>query len=252
MSPLARDVILAGAGILAGIVGTAGGITTLVSYPALLLVGVPALPAAIANTVAVVACWPGSALSSRPELVGRWAWLGRWTGVTVLGGIAGAVLLLTTPPGVFERLVPYLLLAGSVALVAQGRLRAAAGARLGGSTPILLAAGLFFVSLYNGYFGAGAGVLTLVLLLVLVDPQLVRANALKNMLIGAASIISAATFALSGSVRWLDVLPLAGGLFGGSLLGPIVARHLPSPLLRWAVALMGLGFAIRLLVVAPT
>lgn len=248
MTPLVRDAILAGAGLLAGIVGTAGGITSLVSYPALLLVGVPPLPAAVVNTVAVVACWPGSALSSRPELLGRWTWLARWTAVTVLGGIAGAVLLLTTPRGVFARLVPFLLLAGSLALVAQGRLRGAADARLGAATPLLLAAGLFLISLYNGYFGAGAGVLTLVLVLVLVDHQLVRANALKNMLIGAASIVSAVTFAASGSVRWLDVLPLAAGLFLGALLGPAVARRLPARLLRWAVALMGVGFAIRLLV----
>ncbi|MBO0708160.1 MAG: sulfite exporter TauE/SafE family protein [Candidatus Dormibacteraeota bacterium] len=242
----AEAALLVLAGVLAGIVGTAGGITTLVSYPALLLVGVPPLAASVANTVAVVACWPGAALSSRPELVGRWGWLARWAAVTVLGGVAGAVLLLTTPPGLFARLVPYLLLAGSVALVAQGRLSAAATARLGAATPFLLAGGLFLVSLYNGYFGAGSGVLTLVLLLVLVEPDLVRANALKNMLIGAASIISAATFAFSGSVRWLDVLPLALGLFVGSLLGPVVARRLPSWLLRWAAALMGLGFAIRL------
>jgi uncharacterized protein len=238
--------VLTGAGVLAGIVGTAGGITTLVSYPALLLAGVPPLPASIANSVAVVACLPGAALSSRPELVGRWGWLLRWVPAAVLGGIAGAVLLLTTPPGVFARLVPFLLAGGSVALAAQGWVRGAASAHLGRVTPVLVGTGLFLASLYNGYFGAGSGVLTLVLLLVLVDPRFVHANALKNMLIGAACVVSAVTFTLSGRVRWPAVLPLALGLFVGSLLGPPVARRLPSWLLRWAVALMGAGFAIRL------
>ncbi len=242
---VAGAALLAGAGVLAGIVGTAGGITTLVSYPALLLVGVPPLPASVSNTVAVVACWPGAALSSRPELVGRWGWLLRWAGVAVLGGVAGAVLLLTTPPGVFARVVPFLLAGGSVALVAQGWLRPA-GARMRRVTPFLLAPGLFLTALYNGYFGAGSGVLTLVLLLMLVERGLVQSNALKNMLIGVASIVSAATFALSGQVRWLDVLPLALGLFVGSLIGPVVARRLPPWLLRWAVALLGLAFAVRL------
>lgn len=246
MSPVTGAALLAGAGVVAGIVGTAGGITTLVSYPALLLVGVPPLSASIANSVAVPAVLPGAALSSRPELVGRWGWLLRWVPVAIVGGIAGAILLLTTPPGVFARLVPFLLAGGSVALAAHGWMRGAAAARLGRVTPVLVGAGLFLTSLYNGYFGAGSGVLTLVLMLVLVDHRFVHANALKNMLIGAASIVSAATFALSGRVRWLDVLPLAIGLFAGSLLGPPVARRLPSWLLRWAVALMGAGFAIRL------
>ena len=245
MPSVAGAALLAGAGVVAGIVGTAGGITTLVSYPALLLAGAPPLAASVSNTVAVVACWPGAALSSRPELAGRWRWLFRWSGVAVLGGIAGAVLLLTTPPGLFARIVPFLLAGGSVALVAQSRLRPTE-ARLGGVTPWLLALGLFLTSLYNGYFGAGSGVLTLVLLLVLVERGLIQANALKNMVIGVASIVSAATFVLFARVRWLDVVPLALGLFVGSLLGPVVARRLPSWLLRWAVALMGLGFAIRL------
>lgn len=246
MPPVAGAAILAGAGVLAGIVGTAGGITTLVSYPALLLVGVPPLPASIANSVAVVACLPGAALSSRPELLGRWGWLLRWVPAVVLGGVAGAVLLLTTPPGVFARLVPFLLAAGSVALAAQTWLPDEVGVRLGRATPVLLGVGLFLVSLYNGYFGAGSGVLTLVLMLVLVDHRFVYANALKNVLIGVACIVAAITFALSGRVPWPDVVPLAVGLFLGSLVGPLVARRLPSWILRWAVALMGIGFAIRL------
>ncbi len=243
---MAGAALLTGAGVLAGIVGTAGGITTLVSFPALLLAGVPPLPASIANSVAVVACLPGAALSSRPELVGRWGWLLRWVPAVIAGGVVGAALLLTTPPGVFARLVPFLLAGGSVTLVAQGWLRGRARARLGRVTPVLVGAGLFLTSLYNSYFGAGSGVLTLVLLLVLVDPRFVHANALKNILIGAACVVSAVAFGLSGRVRWLDVLPLAAGLFVGSLLGPLVARRLPPWLLRWTVALMGAGFAIRL------
>src|SRR5690242_15104792 len=97
---------LVAAGGLAGLVGSAGGITSLVSYPALLAVGLPALAASVANSVALVACWPGSALSSRPELRGTARRLGQWIGVAGVGGAAGALLLRSTPPGVFERIVP--------------------------------------------------------------------------------------------------------------------------------------------------
>lgn len=244
----AGDVaLLAVAGVVAGLVGTAGGITSLVSYPALLAAGLPALAANVANIVALVACWPGAALASQPELRGRGPWLRRWTPVAALGGIAGSVLLLFTPPGVFARVVPFLVAAGSLALLAQPRLavrhRERSGGRLGG---LVLPLGLVALSVYNGYFGAGAGVMILALLLITAEPHLPTANALKNMLLGAAAVVSAVAFAAFGPVEWAAVVPLGAGLFTGSALGPSVTRRLPPDVLRSLVALLGLGLAVRL------
>src|ERR1700761_4462128 len=112
------------AGAAAGLIGSAGGITSLISYPALLAVGLPALPANIANNVALVACWPGSALASKPELHGKAPWLSRWTPVAVVGAATGSTLLLLTPSGVFARVVPFLVAAGSLALLLEPRLTA--------------------------------------------------------------------------------------------------------------------------------
>src|SRR3569833_4747090 len=112
-------LFLVAAGVLAGVVGTGGGITSLVSYPALLAVGLSPLNADVANLVALVACWPGSALSSRRELAGSGRWLARGLPLAALGAAAGAILLLTTQSGVFERLVPILLAAGSLAQLLQ-------------------------------------------------------------------------------------------------------------------------------------
>ncbi len=112
-----QAALLLGVGALAGIVGTAGGITSLVSYPALLAVGLPALSANVANIVALVSCWPGSALASRPELDGKGPWLVRWAPVSAAGGVAGAALLLSTPAGVFAKIVPFLVAGGSIALL---------------------------------------------------------------------------------------------------------------------------------------
>lgn len=237
---------LLAAGALAGFVGSAGGITSLVSYPALLAVGLPALPASIANIVANVACWPGSALSSGPELRGRVVWLRRWTAVAAVGGAAGAVLLLATPPGVFERIVPALIAGGSLALLFEPRLTGWRRARGGGDGRVALPLGLLVLSLYNGYFGAGAGVMTLTLMLLLVEQRLPVANALKNMLIGAATLVPAAIFALAGSVDWVAAACLALGMFIGSNLGPRVARRLPGDSLRLLIALLGLGLAVEL------
>ena len=244
------DLFIAAAGLVAAVVGTAGGITSLVSYPALLAAGVPPLPANVANIVALVACWPGSALASRPELDGRARWVGRWAIVTAAGGALGAVLLLLTPSGEFRVVVPFLVVAGSLSLLLQPRLAELRRRRAGGDEPGTrrtgLFAGLLSVSAYGGYFGAGSGVLTLSLLLHTVDPHLARANALKNMLIGATSVVSALVFVAVGTVRWTVVLPLATGLFAGSLIGPRVARGVPAPALRWLVALLGIGLAVWL------
>ncbi len=239
----AVDVVLvAAAGVLAGIVGTAGGITSLVSYPALLAVGVPALSANVANIVALVTCGPGAALASRPELAGRVCWVWRWSLAAAAGGTAGAVLLLLTPAGSFSRIVPYLVALGSVALLVQPQVSALREAHERGNTAVLLT-GLLLISAYSGYFGAGSGVLTLALILFTVDNQLARANALKNVIVGVATAISALVLVLAGPVDWTATLPLAAGLFTGSLIGPKIARHVPAGILRWLVALVGLGLA---------
>jgi uncharacterized protein len=240
------DVALAGAGILAGIVGTAGGITSLISYPALLWAGVPALQASVVNIVSVVACWPGSAVASRPELRGRGPWLRRWATVSAAGGMAGSVLLLATPAGTFTRVVPFLVAAGSLTLLLRPGATAARGEAGHGAGRLLLPCGVIALSVYNGYFGAGSGVMLLALMLAATEPGMARANALKNMLVGAASIASALTFTLLARIDWAVVAPLAAGMLAGSTAGPVVARHMPPGLLRWLVALTGLGLAFRL------
>jgi uncharacterized membrane protein YfcA len=234
------------AGTAAGLIGSAGGITSLISYPALLAVGLPALSANLANNVALVGCWPGSALASKPELHGKAAWLWRWTAVAAAGGAAGAVLLLLTPSGVFARIVPFLVAAGSLALLFEPRIRAWRQRRGAQNNKLALTAGLVAFSLYNGYFGAGAGVMILTLLLVLVDRELPTANALKNMLIGATSVVAATIFAFCGSVDWSAAVPLGLGMLAGSRIGPLVARRLPARLLRRMIFVLGMMLAIYL------
>src|ERR1700689_4869342 len=118
MTP-AGTILLLAAGAAAGIVGSAGGTASLISYPALLAVGLPPLTANVTNAVAFVAAWPCSALGSRTELRGQGHWLRRQAPLAVAGSAAGAVLLLVTPGQVFDRVVPFLLALAALALLLQ-------------------------------------------------------------------------------------------------------------------------------------
>jgi uncharacterized protein len=245
MLPALDTAALVAAGLTAGAIGTAGGITSSISYPALLAVGLPALPASIANNIALVACWPGSAVASQPELHGRGGWLRRWSLVALAGGGTGAALLLATPGATFARIVPFLIAGASLVLLIEPRLRA--WRRHDHNRGSLgLAAALFVISAYNGYFGGGAGIMVLTLMLVLVDQQIASANALKNMLIGASQVVCATVFVLGGSVIWAAALPLGAGMLAGSTLGPRVARRLPAHVLRLLIVLIGFALAVRL------
>ena len=242
----ARAALLLGAGALAGIVGSAGGTASLISYPALLAVGLPPLPANITNAVAFVAAWPGSALGSRPELRGQGPWLQRWAPLTAAGSAAGAALLLVTPAA-FDRVVPFLLAFAALALLLQPAVTAWLARRpAGGGRRLLLPGGLLAAAVYDGYWGAGAGVMTLALLMITTGQQPARCNALKNMLLGIADVSCCIVFILCWRVDWAAAAPMAAGFLAGSMIGPSLTRRIPGNVLRVIAALAGLALAVRL------
>ena len=241
-----RTILLLVAGVLAGIVGSAGGTASLVSYPVLLAVGIPPLPANVTNSIAFVAAWPGSALASRPELVGQRPFLRRWAPLAIAGSAAGAALLLVTPGRTFDRVVPYLLAFAALALLLQPQVSAWLARHPGRSHRLLLPGGLIAASAYDGYWGAGAGVLTLAVLTIATDQPLVRCNALKNMFLGLADVTCCVVFICCWPVDWGAAAPLAAGLLAGSMIGPALTRRVPGHLLRVIVAAAGFGLAIHL------
>lgn len=242
----AEGALLAAAGLLAGVVGSAGGTASLVSYPALLAVGLPPFQANVTNSIAFVANWPGSALASRPELRGQGAWLRRWGLVVAVGGVSGGVLLLRTPRGVFDQVVPYLVAAAALALLFQPTIAAWQTRHGMARSRLVLPCGLVAVALYNGYWGAGSGVMTIAVVLLTVEGNFARANALKNVLLGAGDIPVAVVFAVFGPVEWSAALPMAAGWVVGSTVGPAITRRVPGDALRVLVGLAGLGLAVKL------
>jgi uncharacterized protein len=243
--PIDVSLLLIAAGIAAGVVGSGGGVTSLVSYPALLAAGIPPFPANMANLVAGVVMGPGSALTSRRELAGRGSALRRLLPAVALGTMIGSSLLLVTPPGVFARLVPFLVAGGSVVLVAQPALSKLRKHKLDDGAALAVPV-VGAVSIYGGYFGAGSGVMLLGVTLLLVDARVPPANAIKNILVAGTSATAAAVFWTTGHVPWNAVIPLAGGLLVGSALGPAIVRRLPPYLVRWFAAAFGFVLAILL------
>ena len=241
---------LALAGLVAGIIGTAGGITSLISYPALLAVGIPPLSANVTNSIALVGSGLGATLGSQPELRGHRETLRRLVIPSVVGAIGGALLLLATPPGVFAWIVPFLIALAAVLLLAQPRITRWHHARDRAPSELLVLAAVFGVALYDGYFGAGSGVLMLALLLILVEQDLPRSNALKNTLLMLSDLLPAVIFAIAGPVVWAAVLPLGIGALVGGLIGPAVARRVPRNGLRIAIAACGFALALWLLIQA--
>jgi uncharacterized membrane protein YfcA len=108
--------------------------------------------------------------------------------------------------------------------------------------------GLGGVSVYNGYFGAGSGILLIALLLFTAEPVLYRANAIKNVLLAASDILPAVLFAITGRVVWTAAISLAAGTMAGGLIGPSIARRVRHDILRVLIACTGFALAIWLLV----
>ncbi|MGD9528459.1 sulfite exporter TauE/SafE family protein [Pseudonocardia sp.] len=243
-------VLLVVAGFGAGLSGSMAGLASLVSYPALLAVGLPAVAANVTNTVALTANAVGAAASSRVELSGQSARLLRFAPVVLVGGATGAWLLLVTPPGAFERIVPVLIAAASLVLLLQPRLRPAAhpGTSPSRTGAVWVGICVFAVAVYGGYFGAAAGVLLLALLMVGLPVSLLQGNALKNILLGVANAVAAIAFALLGPVDWVAAAALAAGVLAGGYLGPAVARRVPTAALRIGIGLAGLALAVVLAV----
>jgi len=241
-----RVIVLVLAGVGGGLSGSIAGLASLISYPALLAIGLSPVTANVTNTVALVFGSTGSVLGSRPELSGQRLRVSQLAIAGMVGGACGALLLLVTPAESFERIVPVLIAVASIAILARRRLvdelpphtphRAGPG----------VVCGVGVVAVYGGYFGAGAGVMLLALLLIATGEPLPRCNAVKSVVLGLANAVAAVGFAMFGPVRWSVVLPLGLGLLVGGRIGPVIVRRSPAGALRVVIAIAGLGLAVKL------
>jgi uncharacterized protein len=255
---LAGDLLIAGAGFVAGAVNAVAGGGTLVSFPALLAVGNSALTANITSSVGLLAGYSGGSIAYRRELAGQHHRVRRLAAAGVLGGVAGAVLLLLTPGDAFRDLVPYLVLFACALIAAQPGLAQWVARRRGEHTgadvvPRSVVAAVLVGGVYGSYFGGALGVVLLALFGMLIDDGLQRLNALKGVLslvvnfAGVVVFLIAGLF-LEGRVAWVDAAILAVAAYAGAHLGVRIARLLSPAVLRAAIVAAGTAVGVALIV----
>ena len=256
--------------VLGGAINAVAGGGTLLTFPALILVGQPAI---IANATNTVALWPG-ALSSfwgyRTELGHHRREILFLSVPSFLGGVLGAVLLVNTDASTFALLVPYLILLATGLFIVQEPLArwqrrrgersgegpqpntepAAAAAFGHAATPLRWSAVLlsqFLIGVYGGYFGAGIGILMLAAYGILGFSNIHQANAIKNLNAMFINGIAAAIFIYQGLIDWPIALLMAAGAIFGGYAGAGAARRLGQKNVRRLVILIGLALAAKML-----
>ncbi len=251
MDPLHVAIIVV-AGMLAGATNTVVGSGTLITFPILLWLGIPAVQANIANNIGLAPGSVSGAVAYRSELQGSRARLAGLALAAAAGAIVGASLLLILPPGIFVEVAPWLIGFAVLLMIFQDRIARA----LNFSKPevmlrlrlALLAITVFLSSIYGSYFGAGQGIILLSAMTILMTEGIQQVNALKNFLQGIDNTTSAILYALLGNVKWWVVLSLAVGAAFGGHLGAYIGKRLSPVIFTIIVVVIGVIGIVRLVV----
>jgi uncharacterized protein len=246
-------IALAGAG--AGLINTVVGSGTLITFPTLLAFGLPPVLANVSNTVGLAPGSVSGALAGRPELQGQRSRILRLGTGSLIGSVAGALLLLRLPAAAFDAIVPILIGLGCLLVIigpSLSRRMAARRERAGaGEVPDHGHAWLWFAILgtgiYGGYFGAAQGVLLIAILGIGLSDPLPRINALKNVLAGIANGVAGIVFIVISQVNWWAAGAIAIGSVLGAQLGAVVGRRLPPIVYRVVIVTVGVVAIINLL-----
>jgi uncharacterized membrane protein YfcA len=248
MTPLHAVAIFA-AGIVAGTINTVVGSGTLFTFPVLLGFGYPPVTANVTNTVGLVPGSVAGAIGYREELSGQGRRGLPLAIASVLGGITGAVLLLSLPASAFKEIVPVFIAIALVGIVAQPRLSKLLARHRPPSrhhAGRVATAGVFASGVYGGYFGAAQGILLLAILTLALDEDLQRINALKVVLAGLVNLVAGIVFVFAAHVAWGAAGLIAAGSIIGGLVGARTGRRLPPQALRALIVVVGIVAIVRL------
>jgi uncharacterized membrane protein YfcA len=249
-----EELAIVATGLGAGIMTSTVGVASLLSFPILVALGLPPVVANASNTVGLT---PGAVTGSigyRSELREHPVIAATLIGTCALGSVGGAVLLLALPPGVFEAVVPWLILGTCLLVGAQPRisrwLRRTSVAVPPDARTRLSPATMFFTTLvggYGGYFGAGSGVMMMAVLGFGTHLEFRILNALKTLAILASNLVASVIFVFAADLDWLVVVLLACGSIVGGYVGARIGRRLNPTVLRSLIVLVGVSAAVAML-----
>ncbi len=252
-SPLGLAGLLLAA-VVAGVINSVAGGGSLISFPSLVAFGVPAIPANATNTAAL---WPGtlsSAVAYRRDALFHRDLLLTLLLPSLVGGLLGAVVLVVTPPELFDRVVPFLVLFATVLFAMRDSVARWTGASTDGEERVTRFGRVwgflfqFFVATYGGYFGAGIGILMLGSLSVMGLRDIHRMNALKTILGTMINIVAFCFFALKGLIVWHLAIPMAAAAIAGGWIGARSAKRIDQRWLRAFITVVGLAVSAWLFV----
>jgi uncharacterized membrane protein YfcA len=249
VTPLEGLAVLA-AGAAAGGVNSIAGGGTLISFPALVAVGLPPVQANTTSAIGLVFGYASGARAYRPELVGQGARAKALLPAAGLGGLVGAVLLLALPSTSFEAVVPWLVLGGCALIALQPPLARWLAAR-GVAKPHPgweVQLGVALAGVYGGYFGTGLGVILFAILGLLVPDEPLRLNALRGLGSLVVNAVAAVLFVVTAHVHWVGAVLLATGAWVGAIAGVRLSRRLSPQAVRAAVVVVGTAAGIAMLV----
>jgi uncharacterized protein len=249
-----QTVFLFLAGAIGGAMNAVAGGGSFVAFPALLFTGVAPVAANATNTLAL---WVGTAASGgayRKKLDLPRRILIPLLVMSLVGGLAGALLLIYTPPHTFLRLIPWLMLAATLLFTFGGRLtgKISVGISHDASNAAVAGASLFelLVATYGGYFGGGIGIMNLAMLAALGMKDIHAMNALKIVLVAVINGVAAVTFIVMGAIVWPQALVMVAGASCGGYAAAHYAQKLPQVLVRGLVITLGVGMTIYFFVKA--
>jgi uncharacterized membrane protein YfcA len=241
-------VFVFGAGLVAGAMNALAGGGSFVSLSALIAVGVPSVQANASSTVAL---FPGGVASA-------WAYrdgLGPVGGVslrallttTLIGGVVGAILLLSTPTQTFDFVLPWLLLVACLAL-GFGRAIGEWLRRRWRIAPAAVLAVQFGLGIYGGYFGGAVGIMMIAVWGLLDSRDLKSLNAPRTILVSAANAMAVLTFIVAHAVRWPEMPAMLAGAIIGGYGGAHIGRRAPPHIVRVGTLLLTAGITVAFFV----
>jgi hypothetical protein len=241
--------VLLATACLAGAMNAVAGGGTILTFPALLALGMPSIQANATSTLALLVGIVGSLYGYRAHLPAARRWLKTFAPVSVAGGLLGAWLLTRTSEGFFDQMVPFLILFATVLFLANNLIRHLAGVEsvaVGGSTAGTLGAVVlqFGVAVYGGYFGAGIGILMLATMGLLGLHHIHEKNAIKTTPAALINVVATAYFILAGLIVWPQALIMTAGATIGYFLGSHFAQKIPQTHVRKLVGVIGISLSV--------